>query len=59
MKALTHGRPAPQWSHVGLGPGFVDKNEPGRVRTSLVFLPLLAPVRDVGTELLGGKNGFF
>ena len=59
MKPLTHRRPATQGRHVGLGPRFIDENEPGGVRTSLIFLPLLASVRDVGTELLGGKNGFF
>jgi hypothetical protein len=59
MKSLTNRRPTTQRSHVGLGPGFVDEDQAGRVRTALIFFPLLASVRDVGTELLGGKNRFF
>lgn len=59
MKSLTNRRPTPQRSHVGLSPGLIDEDEAGRVRTALIFLPLLASVRDVGTELFGGKHGFF
>ena len=51
--------PAAQARHVGLGPGFVDEDEPGRIRPALELLPLLAPSRHLGPQLLGGKNAFF
>jgi hypothetical protein len=59
MEPLTNGCPAAQWCHVGLRPGFVDEDEPGRIKPALILLPLLAPSRDLWPELLGGQNAFF
>jgi hypothetical protein len=59
MKTLAFWCPATQRSHVGLGPGLVDKNEARWIRPTLIPLPLLAPSCDPGPELFGGKNAFF
>lgn len=58
MKPAAFGCPATQGSHVGLGPGFVDEDQPLGVNPALVLFPLFAPSCDLGTELFGGKNGF-
>ena len=59
MEPLASGCPATQRGHVGLGPGLIDKHEPGRVRPPLILLPLLAPPGHLGPQLFGGKNAFF
>jgi hypothetical protein len=59
MEALPFGSPAAQGSHVGLCPGLVDEDQPPGINPALILLPLLAPSRDLGAELLGGKYGFF
>ena len=59
MKPLTDRRPATQWRHVGLGPSFVDEDEPSRIKPALILLPLLASPRDHRPELFGGQNAFF
>ena len=59
MEPLASGCPTPQRCHVGLGPGFIDEDEPRRIRQVLELLPLRAPSGDLGPELLGGKNAFF
>jgi hypothetical protein len=59
MKPLALGSPAPQRSHVGLGPSFVNEDEPRRIKPPLIFLPLCAPPGDFGAELFGGQNAFF
>ncbi len=59
VKPLTFGCPAPQRGHVGLGPGLIDEHEAGRIRPSLILLPLLPPPGDLRPQLLGGKNAFF
>lgn len=59
MEPLTDGCPSAQRCHVGLRPGFVDEDEPGRIKPALILLPLLAPSRDLWPELLGGQNAFF
>lgn len=53
------GRPATQRRHVGFRPGFVDENEPPGVNPALVFLPLLAPPGDLGSQLFGRQYAFF
>jgi hypothetical protein len=50
--------PAPDWRHVGLGPGLVDENEPLRIKPPLIFLSLLALPGDCRPRLLGGKQRF-
>ena len=59
VEPLAFGRPAPQRSHVGLGPGLVDEDEATGIRPPLIFLPLLAPSSDLWSQLFGGKNAFF
>ena len=54
MEPLTHRRPAAQRRHIGLHPGFVDEDEPGRVKPALILFPLLAPPGNRGPELFGG-----
>jgi hypothetical protein len=50
MEPLADRRPAPQWCHVGLGPGIVDEDEASRIKPALIFLPLLASPGDRGPE---------
>ena len=45
--------------HVGLGPSLVDEDQAGRVKPSLILLPLRAPPGDVGPILLAGVQAFF
>jgi len=56
---LPTRRPAAQARHVGLGPGLIDEDQPCRIKSALVGLPASAPVRDVGSILLGGEQRFF
>lgn len=51
--------PAPQWRHVGLGPGFVDEDQAGRVDALLMALPTGAAVRDLRSILFGRECAFF
>jgi len=51
--------PAPDRGHVGLGPGFIDEDEPLGIKPSLILLPLLAPSGDLGPILFGGEQRFF
>lgn len=59
VKPLTLGCPAPQGSHVGLCPGFVNEDEPRWIKPPLIFLPLRAPSCDLGPKLFGGQYAFF
>ncbi len=59
MEPLPFGGPATQRCHVGLGPGFIDENEPVGVNPALILLPLLAPPGDLGSQLFGWKHAFF
>ena len=59
VEPLAPGCPAPQRGHVGLRPGLIDEDEPGGVRSPLIFLPLLAPPGHLGPQLFGGKHAFF
>ena len=51
--------PASERRHIGLGPGLIDKDEALGIKPALILLPLLAPPRDLGPELFGGKHAFF
>jgi hypothetical protein len=42
VEPLAFGCPAPQGSHIGLGPGFINKDEASGIRPVLELLPLLA-----------------
>ena len=59
VQTLAPWCPSAQGSHVGLGPGLIDEDEPRRIKPPLILLPLGAPPCDLGAELLGGKNAFF
>jgi hypothetical protein len=59
FEPLSQGAPAAQWRHVGLCPGLIDKNEPGRINASLIAYPLRAPSSHVGTILFFGQKCFF
>jgi hypothetical protein len=58
-QALTSGAPAAQWRHVGLGPGFVDEDQTGRIDAILIGHPLLTSPRHVGTISLAGNQRLF
>lgn len=59
VKPLAARRPAPEGSHVGLGPCFVDEDEAPGIKPTLIFLPLRPPPGDLWAQLLCGKNAFF
>ena len=52
-------RPASQRRHIGLGPGFVEKDQGPRINAALILGPLLTPSRDVRTVLLASHQSFF
>jgi hypothetical protein len=45
--------------HIGFGPGFVDEDDPGRIKPALLLLPLRPPLRHVGPILLAGMQASF
>ena len=51
--------PSPQRCHVGLGPGFVDEDQPLRLDAVLILGPLRPPPCDVGTIPFPSHYGFF
>ena len=59
LQSVTAWCPTPDRRHVGLGPGFIDEDQPSRIEAALVFLPLGPSTRDVRTILLAWQNGFF
>jgi hypothetical protein len=59
VEPLALGCPATQRSHVGLRPSFINEDEPCRIKSSLILLPLRTSPRDLWPELFGGKNAFF
>ena len=56
---LATRAPAPDWCHVRLGPGLVDKDQPRGVNLVLVALPELPLARHVRTVLFAGVQAFF
>ena len=56
---LVLGRSAPQPRHVGLGPGFVHKDQPSAVPIALGRLPPFTPGLDVVALLFAGVQRFF
>ena len=58
-QAFTPGCPAAQRCHVGLGPGFVDEDEPARVDPLLMTLPAVPAPGHIRPQLLGGPQRSF
>jgi hypothetical protein len=59
MDTLSLGRSTAQAGQVGLGTGFVQKDQPGRVKTCLPAPPEPACPGDVGAILLTGAECLF
>ena len=59
MDTLSFGSPTAQASQVGLGTRFVQKDQPGRVKTCLLAPPEPARPGDVRTILLTGAECLF
>ena len=51
--------PAPQRCHVGLDPGFIQKDEAAGIDTALPGLPALPVASGIRPALLAGERGFF
>jgi len=51
--------PPPDRRHVGLGPGLIDEDQPGRINAALVLAPLDPPSRNRWPLLLDGEQSFF
>jgi len=58
-QALTTRRPAPQRRHIGLGPGLVDEDQPGRVDAGAMLQPLPSSMGDVRAVLFAGNQRLF
>ena len=59
MDTCSFGSPAAQAGQVGLGTRFIQKDQPGRVKTGLPAPPEAARPGDVGTVLLTGTECLF
>ena len=51
--------PAPERSHVGLGPGLVNEDQTGRINALLMASPAEPSARDLRPVLLRGERAFF
>lgn len=58
-QAFALRSPAIEWGHVGLDPGFIDKDQSLGIETRLKAVPALPAASDVGTGLLKGEQRFF
>ena len=58
-QALAERRPSTQRRHIGLGPRLVDEDETLRLDAALIFCPLRAPPRHVGTVAFASHQAFF
>ena len=56
MEPFADWCPSSKGSHIGLGLGLVDEDEPRRIKPALILLPLLASPGDRGPELFGGRT---
>ncbi len=56
---LAFWPPSAQWSHVGLDPGLVDKDQASGIEFGLPRAPALPSTRDVGACSLEGEQRFF
>ena len=59
QQRLASFTPAMGRCHIGLGPGLINEDKARGIKATLILLPLLAPVSDVGPVLLAGEHGFF
>ena len=59
MNTLSFGSPTAQAGQVGLGTGFVQEDQPGRVKTGLPAPPEPARPGDVRTVLFTGAERLF
>ncbi|GAA10503.1 hypothetical protein ATPR_3507 [Acetobacter tropicalis NBRC 101654] len=59
FQSLTFAAPAVRARHVGLGPGFVDKDQARGIYIGLIALPEFTLARDVRPVLLAGQHAFF
>ena len=53
------GSPAAQAGHIGLGPGFIDEDQPPGVDEPLIGSPSFAVATDVRAILLARDKGLF
>ena len=58
-KALSPWRPSAQAGHIGLGPGFIDEDQPSRVDEPLIGSPSFAVATYVRAILLAATRVFF
>jgi hypothetical protein len=58
-QALAAGRPPVAAHHVGLGPSFVDEDQPRRVKVDLAVEPGLSALQDVRAILLARVRRLF
>ena len=58
-KALAPFTPAPERSHVGLHPGFVNEYKAIRIDVTLMAFPPFALARQLRFVLFGRQHGFF
>ena len=58
-ETCTAHAPAAQGRHIGLHPGFIDKDQPSAVNPALILSPLLSATRDLWPFLLGRHQRFF
>ncbi len=59
MHPLASLRPPTQPGHIGLGTGFIQKNQPGRVKRRLLPAPVPARPDNVGPVLFAGPKRLF
>jgi hypothetical protein len=59
LQPFAFATPAADRRHVGLGPGFIDEDQPGGINHGLIFLPPVASPGDVRSLLFAGVICFF
>jgi len=59
MRSLAPLGPPAQPGHIGLGTGFIQKNQPGRVERRLLPAPVPARPDNVGPVLFAGTESLF
>jgi hypothetical protein len=59
MYPLASLRPPTQPGQIGLGTGFIQKNQPGRVERRLLAAPVPARPENVGPVLFAGPERLF
>jgi len=59
VKSAPARRPSPQGRHIGPGPGLVDEDQSLSFDAALIFCPLGAPPRDLGSIPFASRHAFF